>query len=64
VPNTVLEDLQTKLLVDGFSSPGWGMEGVIKHADMNPQLRLGETLGAVTVFKCYTLASQMATNLT
>ena len=62
MPNTVLEDLQTKLLVDGFSSPGWGMEGVIKHADMNPQLRLGETLGAVTalqmLYSCFSDGNQ------
>ena len=51
IPNTVIEDLQTKLLVNNFNSPGWGTDGVIKHADMNPQLRLVETLSTFTALQ-------------
>jgi hypothetical protein len=49
IPNydNVLTDLETKLLAEGFSSSGWGTIGAIKHATSNPQLRLGETLGAM-----------------
>ena len=43
----VITDLQTKLLVDGFSSPAWGTVGVIQHATSNSQLRLGETMGVL-----------------
>ncbi|MCL2135189.1 MAG: hypothetical protein FWH37_06510 [Candidatus Bathyarchaeota archaeon] len=41
----VVVDLENKLLINQFNSPGWGDEGVIKHADGNPQNRLYETMG-------------------
>jgi hypothetical protein len=43
----VIQDLEYKLLAENFSSPAWGTVGVLKHADGNPQLRLGETMGAL-----------------
>jgi hypothetical protein len=43
----VVSDLQNKLLVSGFDSPGWGTTGVLRHATDNPQLRLEETTGAI-----------------
>ena len=43
----VIQDLEYKLLAENFSSPAWGTVGVLKHADGNPQLRLGETTGAL-----------------
>ena len=43
----VINDLQYKLLDNGFNSPGWGATGVIRHATNNSQLRLGETMGAL-----------------
>jgi hypothetical protein len=44
----VVGDLECTLLSAGFNSSGWGTTAIIKHADGNSQLRLGETLGAVT----------------
>jgi hypothetical protein len=46
--NCVVDDLQYKLLSSEFNSSGWGTTAIVKHADTNPQLRLGETFGAVT----------------
>ena len=45
----VIQDLNYKLLAKGWSSPGWAptIPGVIRHAQTNPQLRLGETMGAL-----------------
>ncbi len=43
--NQVIEDLENTLLVNEFNSSAWGSPGVIKHADSNDQLRLGETMG-------------------
>jgi len=43
----VIQDLNYKLLANGWNSPGWASPGVIVHADSNPQLRLWETLGAI-----------------
>jgi hypothetical protein len=43
----VIQDLEYKLLAENFSSPAWGTAGVLKHADGNSQLRLGETMGAL-----------------
>lgn len=43
----VIQDLNYKLLANGWSSPGWAAPGVIVHATNNPQLRLCETLGAI-----------------
>jgi hypothetical protein len=43
----VIQDLEYKLLAENFSSPAWGTVGVLKHADGNLQLRLGETMGAL-----------------
>ena len=47
----VIQDLEYKLLAENFSSPAWGTVGVLKHADGNPQLRLGETMGALTALQ-------------
>jgi len=44
----ILQDLNYKLLASGWQSPGWTTPGVIVHADSNPQLRLWETLSAIT----------------
>jgi hypothetical protein len=46
--NYVVGDLEYTLLSSGYNSSGWGTTAIIKHADSNSQLRLGETLGAVT----------------
>jgi fibronectin type 3 domain-containing protein len=43
----VIQDLNYKLLASGWSSPGWGAPGVIRHAQTNQQLRLWETMGAL-----------------
>ncbi len=42
----IIQDLDYKLLANGWSSPGWSSIGVIVHADGNPQTRLYETMGA------------------
>ncbi|MCX6644659.1 MAG: hypothetical protein NT043_05585, partial [Candidatus Bathyarchaeota archaeon] len=47
----VIQDLEYKLLAENFSSPAWGTVGVLKHADGNLQLRLGETMGALTALQ-------------
>jgi len=41
----VITDLENKLLTNQYNSPGWGNIGVIKHADINHQNRLYETMG-------------------
>lgn len=54
IPNwdRVIQDLNYKLLVNGWSSPGWASPGVIIHAQgVNPQLRLWETMGAMTALQ-------------
>lgn len=43
--NQVIEDLENTLLTNEYNSRAWGGTGVIKHADGNPQKRLGETMG-------------------
>ena len=43
----VISDLEYKLLSSEYNSPAWGTIGVLKHAESNPQLRLGETMGAL-----------------
>jgi hypothetical protein len=42
----VIQDLNYKLLTNGWKSPGWSSPGVIVHATINPQTRLLETMGA------------------
>ena len=60
----VVQDLNYKLLANGWSSPGWACPGVIVHAQTNPQTRLWETMGAMTalqeLFPC--LTSSMKTS--
>ena len=43
----VILDLENKLLIEQYNSPGWGSVGVIKHADSNNQNRLYETMGNI-----------------
>lgn len=48
----VIQDLNYKLLANGWSSPGWASPGVIIHAKgVNSQLRLWETMGAMTALQ-------------
>jgi fibronectin type 3 domain-containing protein len=51
--NRVLEDLDYKLLVNGWSSPGWSTAGVIVHGanGANTEQRLWETMGAMTTLE-------------
>jgi len=50
----VISDLQDKLLVNGWASGGWGGNvGVLQHADGNPQLRLEETLAALSCLQTF-----------
>jgi hypothetical protein len=51
--NRVLNDLDYKLLVNGWSSPGWSTPGVIVHAanGVNPEQRLWETMGVMTALQ-------------
>ncbi len=51
--NRVLNDLDYKLLVNGWSSPGWSAPGVIVHAagGVNPEQRLWETMGVMTALQ-------------
>ncbi len=42
----VIQDLNYKLLANGWSSPGWAVPGVVVHASTNSELRLWETMGA------------------
>ena len=46
-------DLYNKLLAQGWSSVGWGVPGVLRHAESNPQLRLENTLGAIQALQAY-----------
>lgn len=43
----VVADLEDKLLISGFDSPGWGKVGVVKHSESNVQFRLYETMGSL-----------------
>jgi len=45
--NRVIQDLNYKLLANGWSSPGWSSPGVLVHATTNSETRLWETLGAI-----------------
>jgi hypothetical protein len=60
----VIQDLNYKLLAEGWSSPGWGCPGVLRHATSNSQLRLQETMGAVialqSLFPDFTSAMKTA----
>jgi hypothetical protein len=48
----VIQDLNYKLLANGWSSPGWATAGVLMHAKgVNSELRLWETMGAVTALQ-------------
>jgi parallel beta-helix repeat protein len=49
----VYMDLYNKLLAQGWSSVGWGVPGVLRHAESNPQLRLESTLGAIQALQAY-----------
>jgi fibronectin type 3 domain-containing protein len=42
----VIQDLDYKLLANGWNSSGWSSPGVIVHATTNPQRRLWETMDA------------------
>jgi hypothetical protein len=55
IPNfdRVSTDLYNKLLVSGWSSPLWGVPGVVKHATGNSELRPGMTAGAVEALQMY-----------
>jgi len=48
--NRIIEDLDYKLLVNGWSSPGWSTIGVIVHGanGANTEQRLWETMAAMT----------------
>jgi hypothetical protein len=43
----VISDLENKLLTNQYNSSGWGGVGVIRHAEVNNQTRLFETLGSL-----------------
>jgi hypothetical protein len=49
----VMQDLDYKLLVNGWDSPGWSVPGVIVHGagGANPEQRLWETMGAMTALQ-------------
>jgi hypothetical protein len=48
----VIQDLNYKLLANGWSSPGWASAGAIIHAKgVNNELRLWETMGAITALQ-------------
>jgi hypothetical protein len=48
----VIQDLNYKLLANGWSSPGWAGPGIIIHAQgVNTQTRLWETMGAMTALQ-------------
>ena len=46
-------DLYNKMLANGWSSPAWGVPGVLQHATSNPELRLENTLGAVLALQAF-----------
>ncbi len=46
-------DLYNKLLAEGMNSVAWGVPGVLRHAETNPQLRLENTLNAVQALQTY-----------
>jgi hypothetical protein len=47
----VIQDLNYKLIDNGWGSPGWSSPGVIRHAQNNPERRLWETLGVATALQ-------------
>jgi len=49
----VMQDLDYKLLVNGWSSPGWSTIGVVVHAanGANTEQRLWETMGVMTALQ-------------
>ena len=49
----VMQDLNYKLLVNGWNSPGWSTTGVIVHGagGANPEQRLWETMGVITALQ-------------
>jgi parallel beta-helix repeat protein len=49
----IFMDLYNKLLAQGWNSVGWGVPGVLRHAESNPQLRLENTLGAIQALQAY-----------
>ncbi len=51
--NRVMQDLDYKLLVNGWNSPGWSTIGVIVHGanGANPEQRLWETMGVMTALE-------------
>lgn len=51
--NRIMQDLNYKLLVKGWASPGWSSPGVIVHAagGVNPEQRLWETMGVMTALQ-------------
>lgn len=53
----VYQTLYTTMLANGWRSPAWGVPGVLKHADSNPQLRLENTLGAVLALQAFSGSS-------
>ena len=51
--NRVIQDLDYKLLVNGWNSPGWSTTGVIVHGanGANTEQRLWETMGVMTTLE-------------
>jgi parallel beta-helix repeat protein len=49
----VYMDLYNNLLAQGWNSVGWGVPGVLRHAESNHQLRLESTLGAIQALQAY-----------
>jgi|GEM_PF-3374892 hypothetical protein len=51
--NRVMQDLDYKLLINGWNSPGWSATGVIVHGanGANTEQRLWETMGAMTALQ-------------
>jgi hypothetical protein len=47
----IIQDLNYKLLENGWNSSGWAGPGVIVHAETNSQLRLWETLSAIVALQ-------------
>jgi hypothetical protein len=60
----VIQDLNSTLLANGWSSLGWSSPGVIVHATWNPERRMWETLGVTMalqgLFPDFTLGMKSA----
>jgi hypothetical protein len=53
----VYTDLYNKLLVNGWNSSAWGIQGVLQHALGVPQLRLENTFGAILALQAFSGSS-------